>query len=181
MKGKRGRARQGWAGTCQSSSKSGRRQAMQRTRAFTQRPPFVNAAVGTLLEEYSKPGFKRVNFEENVVRTIGNKRPRGIPYVELFLETRPHAPNCQTDSCIHVCACWDDKKNRDRLSKAGQKEHQLTVLQEPYVWHDDDGVSPSPFTPHICRPGPASGDGCGSSACDTATASWCPVPPLSVW
>ena len=85
-------------------------------KGFHSKAPFVNAAVRMLLEKYSKPRFEHMNFQENIVRLIDNKKPKGTPYVELFLKRHTlMCSNCETDNCIHVRACWDNKKIRDRL------------------------------------------------------------------
>ena len=99
-------------------------EAVREDAGYNSKSDFVAEAIRELLEKYEKSRFEHMNFEENIIRLIDNERPRGTPYIELFLKKDTlRCSSCETSDCIHIQACWTDPKIRERLEAKDLRPH----------------------------------------------------------
>lgn len=89
-----------------------------RSKGYHSKAQLANQALREILERVRARRFEHFNFSDNLIRLIDNKKPRGTPYVELYLRRGVLSCSlCESRVCEHVSACWDDSKIRKKLSE----------------------------------------------------------------
>ncbi len=89
---------------------------------YSSKSDFITEAVRKLLDEYEKSQYEHTNFHNNIIRLIDNHKPRGTPFVEIFLNDEGlHCETCVSKACEHIEFVWTEPKIKRELKKKGLK------------------------------------------------------------
>ncbi len=89
---------------------------------YNSRSDFISQAIRELLERYEKNRLEHTNFHDNIIRLIDNHKPRGTPFVEIFLNNDGlNCETCQSKACEHIEFVWTEPKIKRQLKEKGLK------------------------------------------------------------
>lgn len=97
-------------------------EAIEKDEGFSSKSDFVTQAIRELLTVYEKNRLEHTNFHDNIIRLIDNHKPRGTPFVEIFLNNDGlHCETCVSKACEHIEFVWTEPKIKRQLKEKGLK------------------------------------------------------------
>jgi len=95
-------------------------EGLKKEYGFSSNSDFITQGARELITKYKKTRFEHINFHDNLIRIIDNDKPKGTPFVNIYLKNEILAcETCKSKTCIHVQQCWKDKTISVVLKKKG--------------------------------------------------------------
>ena len=92
---------------------------------FKSQSRFVSEAVRQLMDKHKKRRFEHFNFADNLIRLIDNEKPRGTPFIEIYLKRGVlYCTDCESHNCVHILASWNIDTIRKELKNKGLSQPQ---------------------------------------------------------